>query len=103
MSNENKSNEPAKAAGAAVAGGVAGAATSAVVGGMGLSVGGTAVAIGAAPVIAVGVVVGLAGYGIYRIFKKCATSPPALTAAIKSPPPRKPARVVVTPLELWPR
>ena len=32
-------------------------------------VAGTAVSIGAAPIVAIGAVIGLAGYGIYRIFK----------------------------------
>lgn len=35
---------------------------------MGLAVGGTAVAIGAAPVVAAGAVVGLAAYGIKKLF-----------------------------------
>lgn len=55
----------------AVAGGAAvGVGVSAVVGGMGLAVGGTAVAIGAAPVIAAGAVVGLAAYGLKKLFDK---------------------------------
>lgn len=53
----------------AVAGGAAvGAGVSAVVGGMGLAVGGTAVAIGMAPVAAAGAVVGLAAYGLNKLF-----------------------------------
>jgi hypothetical protein len=35
---------------------------------MGLAVGGTAVGIGAAPVVAAGAVVGLAAYGFKKIF-----------------------------------
>jgi hypothetical protein len=69
MSNNNEPNyEGWKAGGAAAAGAAAGVATSAVVGGMGLTIGGTAIAIGAAPIIAAGAVVGLAGYGIYKLF-----------------------------------
>lgn len=53
----------------AVAGGAAvGAGVSAVVGGMGLAVGGTAVAIGMAPVAAAGAVMGLAAYGLMKLF-----------------------------------
>ena len=53
----------------AVAGGAAvGAGVSAVVGGMGLAVGGTAVAIGMAPVAAAGAVLGLALYGLNKLF-----------------------------------
>lgn len=37
---------------------------------MGLAVGGTAVSVGLLPVTAAGAVVGLAGYGLYRAFKK---------------------------------
>jgi len=36
---------------------------------MGLAVGGTAVAVTMAPVAAVGAVVGLAGYGIFKFFQ----------------------------------
>ena len=69
MSDEHDPvNEAFKAGGAAAAGAAAGAVTSSVVGGMGLTVAGTALSIGAAPVIAVGAVVGLAGYGIYKLF-----------------------------------
>jgi hypothetical protein len=55
--------------GAAVIGAGAGAGVSALVGGMGLAVGGTAVAVTMAPVAAVGAVVGLAGYGIFKFFQ----------------------------------
>ena len=37
---------------------------------MGLAVGGTAVAIGTAPVVAAGAVAGLAAYGLNKLFKK---------------------------------
>ena len=56
------------ALGAVVAGASVGAGVSSVVGGMGLAVAGTAVGIGMAPVAAVGAVVGLAGYGIFKLF-----------------------------------
>ena len=48
----------------AATGAVVGAAVAETVGGMGLAVAGTAVAIEAAPVIATGVVLGLAAYGV---------------------------------------
>ncbi|NJL41639.1 MAG: hypothetical protein HC899_36850 [Leptolyngbyaceae cyanobacterium SM1_4_3] len=46
----------------------AGWGAAATVGGMGLAAGGTAVAITAAPVIAAGAVVGLAAYGLRKVF-----------------------------------
>jgi hypothetical protein len=58
-----------KAGGAAVVGATVTVAGTSVFGGMGLSVVGTAVAIGAAPVALAGAVVGLAGYGVYRAIK----------------------------------
>ncbi|VXD24780.1 conserved membrane hypothetical protein [Planktothrix serta PCC 8927] len=57
----------ATALGAIAVGAVGGAGVSAVVGGMGLAVAGTAVGIGMAPVVAAGAVVGLAGYGIKKL------------------------------------
>ncbi len=48
----------------AATGAVAGAAVAETVGGMGLAVAGTAIAIEAAPVIVTGAVVGLAAYGV---------------------------------------
>ena len=48
----------------AATGAVVGAAVAETVGGMGLAVAGTAIAIEAAPVIATGVVLGLAAYGV---------------------------------------
>ena len=68
--NNNNSNEKKKAAAAAGVGAVGGAIASSTIGGMGLVVGGTAVSIGLAPVAAVGGILGLAGYGIYRAVKK---------------------------------
>jgi len=67
-SNNNHNDEAIKAGGAAAVGAVAGAATSAAIGSMGLTVAGTALAITAAPIIAAGAVVGLAGYSIYKLF-----------------------------------
>lgn len=64
------SNEGKKAAAAAGAGAVVGAITPAVIGGMGLTVGGGAIAIGLAPLAIAGGIVGLAGYGLYRAIKK---------------------------------
>jgi hypothetical protein len=58
------------AIGAVTIGAGAGAGVSALVGGMGLAVGGTAVAVTMAPVAVVGAVIGLAGYGISKLFKK---------------------------------
>jgi hypothetical protein len=58
-----------KAGAAAVIGGAAAVTGMGAMGGMGLSVAGTAVAIGAAPVAVAGAIVGLAGYGIYRAIK----------------------------------
>jgi uncharacterized membrane-anchored protein len=49
-------------------GGIAGAVVSSQLGGMGLAVAGTAVGIGAIPVIAVGTVAGLAIYGVKKAF-----------------------------------
>lgn len=63
-----KANEALKAGGAAAGGAVAGGATFAAIGSGGLAIAGTAVTVGAAPFVAAGAVVGLAGYGIYRVF-----------------------------------
>lgn len=62
--------QDANAIGAAAIGAGAGAGISTLVGGMGLLVGGTGVGITMAPVAAVGAVVGLAGYGISKLFRK---------------------------------
>lgn len=61
-------NEKKKAALAAGTGAALGAGTSATLDGMGLTVAGTAVGIGAAPVAAVGATIGLASYGVYKAF-----------------------------------
>ena len=60
--------EPAKVAIAVGSGVTVGVGASATVGSIGVAVGGTAFAIGMAPVAVVGGIVGLAGYGIYRLF-----------------------------------
>lgn len=70
MADDRTNNKALQAGGATVAGAAAGAATWAAVGSGGLVIGGTAVAVGAAPIIAAGAVVGLAGYGIYSVFGK---------------------------------
>jgi hypothetical protein len=49
-------------------GAAAGVRVATVVGGMGLTVGGGGIAIGIAPVAAAGAVVGLAGYGLSKLF-----------------------------------
>lgn len=51
-----------------IGGAVAGASLSGAIGGMGLTVAGTGVAIGMAPVAAAGAVVGLALYGLKKAF-----------------------------------
>jgi hypothetical protein len=61
-------DQDATALGAAALGAGAGMGVSAVVGGMGLAVAGTAVGVGMAPVAVVGAVLGLAGYGIFKLF-----------------------------------
>ena len=69
MTQNPKENDFVEAAGFAAGGAAAGAGVAATVGGMGLAVGGTAVAIGAAPVVAAGAVVGLAAYGLKKLFE----------------------------------
>ena len=70
----DKKEEALKAGGAAAGGAVVGGATFAAVGSGGLAIAGTAVTIGAAPFVAAGAVVGLAGYGIYRVFSNPTSS-----------------------------
>ena len=67
--NEDDFDKAKKATAYAGAGLAAGAVVTEVFGGTGLAVGGTAIAIGAAPVIAAGAVVGLAAYGLKKIFE----------------------------------
>ncbi|WP_223342824.1 MULTISPECIES: hypothetical protein [unclassified Synechocystis] len=61
--------QDATAIGAAVVGAGVGAGAASVIGGMGLAVAGTAVGITMAPVAAAGAVVGLAGYGVSKLFE----------------------------------
>jgi len=68
MSKKRKENDLQEAAGFTAGGAAAGAGVAATVGGMGLAVGGTAVGIGMAPVVAAGAVVGLAAYGLKKVF-----------------------------------
>jgi hypothetical protein len=64
LANKNRN----QAFGAMAGGAVAGAGVRAVVGGMGLTLGGGGVSISMAPVAAVGAVFGLAGYGLSKLF-----------------------------------
>lgn len=66
---KDRTKEAVKAGGAATAGALAGGGTYALTGSIGVAVGGTAFSIGAAPIVAAGAILGVAGYGIYRIFK----------------------------------
>ena len=61
-------NEKIKATLWAGIGGIIGAGASEIIGGIGLAVGGTAIGIGIAPLAAAGSIIGLAGYGISRVF-----------------------------------
>jgi hypothetical protein len=74
MSENNQENNPhSEIQDAAVSIGVGtavGVGTSAVVGGMGLAVAGTGVAIGLAPVVAAGAVVGTAVYGVQKAIEE---------------------------------
>lgn len=69
----SKSNNAGEAAGFVAGGVAAGAGLSAWLGGMGLAVGGTAIGIGMAPVVAAGAVVGLAAYGVKKLLMKSNT------------------------------
>ena len=75
--------ESAKAGGAAAVGAAAGGAVFGVVGSGGLAIAGTALTIGAAPFVAAGAVLGLAGYGVYRAVKDDAPAPPPAQAKKK--------------------
>lgn len=61
--------EVAIAGAATAAGAAAGGTAFACLGSGGLVIAGGAVTIGAAPFIAAGAVIGLAGYGVYRVFQ----------------------------------
>ncbi|MBT9314096.1 hypothetical protein [Leptothoe spongobia] len=66
--SDDKTPEILEAGAACGAGAVGGAIAANTIGGMGLAIGGGAVAIGAAPVIALGGVVGLAGWAVAHLF-----------------------------------
>jgi hypothetical protein len=71
MSGNHQQNDwerATQAAGFTSVGGLAGAGVAATVGNMGLAGAFGGIAIGAAPVIAAGAVVGLAAYGLIRAF-----------------------------------
>lgn len=82
VQSADKSNETIKAGGAVAAGAVVGGGAFAIVGSGGLAIAGTAVTIGLAPFVAAGAVVGLAGYGVYRLV----ADPPESKAATPQPP-----------------
>lgn len=87
--------EVLKAGGAVAAGAAVGGGAFAVVGSGGLVIAGTAVAIGAAPFVAAGAIVGLAGYGIYRVATDLSTpsaGPASSTASIKPSQPITPPK-----------
>jgi phage shock protein A len=63
-------NDDTSSLGAAAVGGVAGAATSSAIGGIGLAVGGTAVSVGMAPMIAAGAITGLGVAGLSRFLQQ---------------------------------
>lgn len=69
MKRQSNSSQRKRACFAAAAGAGIGALTPSVIGTMGLSVGGTAFAIGTVPLAIAGGVVGFAIYGISKIFK----------------------------------
>jgi hypothetical protein len=60
-------SEWAKASGAVAAGAVGGGAAYAAIGSVGVAAAGTAVSVGFLPFVAIGAVVGVAGYGVYRL------------------------------------
>lgn len=67
--DEDNFDKAEVAGGYLAAGAAAGVVAAEVIGDMGLAVGGTAVAIGAAPVIAAGAVVGMAAYGFKKFLE----------------------------------
>ena len=71
MRKKNKYSNKSVDIGIHAAGGAAaGASVSAMLGGMGLAVGGTAIGIGMLPVAALGSVAGLAVYGVKKAIEK---------------------------------
>lgn len=83
----DKTNEAVKAGGAAAAGAAVGGGTFAVVGPGGLAIAGTAVTVGLAPFVAAGAIVGLAGYGIYRLAATPTQTKSEAQDTVKSPNP----------------
>ena len=69
MTKKNK-NKEVEAAAFAVGGAVAGAATSATIGGMGLAFAGTAIGIGMFPVAVAGAALGMAAYGVKKAIEE---------------------------------
>lgn len=65
---KHKTDDKFQAAAFVAGGATAGARVATVVGKMGLTVGGGGIAIGMAPVAAAGAVLGLAGYGLSKLF-----------------------------------
>jgi hypothetical protein len=63
----DQKTEALRAGGAVAVGAAAGGGVFAAVGAGGLAIAGTAVTVGLAPFVAAGAVVGLAGYGVYRL------------------------------------
>lgn len=86
----DQKSEALKAGGALAAGAAVGGTAFAVIGAGGLAIAGTALTVGAAPFIAVGAVVGLAGYGVYRVATEPGEPSPKPLAKI-TPPPGLPA------------
>jgi hypothetical protein len=68
MTKNRKEDDVKEASGFAAGGAAAGAGVAAMLGNMGLAGAFGGIAIGAAPVIAAGTVVGLAAYGVKKLF-----------------------------------
>jgi uncharacterized transporter YbjL len=66
MKHNNRVRRLGEVAAFAGVGSASGAVVASMVGGMGLAIGGTAVAITAAPVVVAGSIVGLAAYGLRK-------------------------------------
>lgn len=66
---KGKSKDFKEAVGFAAGGGAAGAGIAAMIGNMGLAGGFGAIAVGTTPVVGAGIVVGMAAYGIKKLFE----------------------------------
>lgn len=77
----DQNTEALKAGGAAVSGAAAGGIAFAAIGSGGLAIAGTPFTVSAAPFVAAGAVVGLAGYGIFRVFSDPADLEPVTSAS----------------------